>query len=351
MEYEKVASFEALMQAADECKKGARWKATTQNFEINQLRWVADLKTQLDAGKYKGRGFNNFTITERGKVRHIQSVHISERTVQKSLVKNALYPAIVPSLIYDNAATLKGRGTEFALKRLRKHLAHHYRKHGRKGGILIMDWHNYFGSINHDILLSMLRKKIDDDKIFAMCETFIRAFDGDVGLGLGSEISQISAVFFPNEIDHHVKEKLRIRGYGRYMDDLYVISEDIDKLQEARRDITKMSEALGLQINEKRTQIVKFDGGHFTYLKKRFYITPSGKIVMRLAPANVRRRRRKLKSQKRLYDNGKIGLDAVEQSYQSWRSYASKCNARKTIDNMDRLYRDLFPEGRLLHNK
>lgn len=340
---EKVVSWDSLLKAAHQCGNGVRWKATTQGFEMNKLRWISNLRDEVLSGKYKGRGFNDFTICDRGKVRHIQSVHISERTIQKSLVQNVLCPLIAPTLIYDNSATLKGKGTEFAIKRFRHHLSHHYRKHGLKGGVLIMDWKNYFASIDHKILLDMLRQKIKDDEAYELCKTFITNFDGDKGLGLGSEISQICAVFYPNKIDHYVKEHLHIEGYGRYMDDLYVISESIEKLKEAQEAITRMSEELKLTV--KPSTIVKFDGGHFTFLKKRFHFTKTGKIIMRITPANIRRRRRKLKNQKKKLDENTIDIDSVSQSYQSWRAYAMKCNSYKTVKRMDSYYSKLFPEG------
>ena len=135
-----VISFDKILQAGIACCRGTRWKASTQMFEVNVLRWAASLSRELQEEEYKSRGFNTFEISERGKRRKIQSVHISERTVQKSLCNNALKPALTPKMIYDNSATLKGKGTEFAIDRLKEHLHRHYRKHGLRGGILIIDF-------------------------------------------------------------------------------------------------------------------------------------------------------------------------------------------------------------------
>lgn len=342
IKYEDVISFEALMQAGDECCKGVMWKSSTQMFKINQIRWAAQLHDQLQNGNYRSKGFTNFTIMERGKVRHIQSVHISERCVQKSLCQNALKPIIEPTLIYDNSASLPGKGTGFALKRLKRHLTEHYRKHGRSGGILVMDFKNYFGSINHEILLQMLREKIKDDRIFDLTRHFIDCFDGEVGLGLGSEVSQIAAIFYPNKIDHYIKERLHIKGYARYMDDSYIIHEDIEHLKYCKEVIEKMAEEIGLQLNPKRTKIIKLDGGHFEYLKKRIHLTENGKVVMRLTRKNITKRRRLLRKQKQMLDEGRIDFQAIRQSYQSWRGYASQCDSYRTVRNMDRLFDELF---------
>lgn len=339
--YEDVISFGALRQAAKECIKNVKWKSSTQMFMINNLQWCASLHEQLENDTYKSKGFTNFTINERGKIRHIQSVHISERCIQKSLCNNALKPLILPRLIYDNSASVKKKGTSFAIKRIRQHLSDHYKKHGRTGGILVADFSNFFGSIRHDILLEKLRTIITDDKIYNLTKKFIDAFEGNCGLGLGSEICQTCAIFYPNEIDHYIKEHLNIEGYARYMDDFYLIHEDIDYLKQCLDVIERMAIKLGLKLNKKRTKIIRLDQ-HFDFLKKRFHISMTGKIVMRLIRKNITKRRRTIKKHKRLLVQNRISLDTIRQSYRSWKGYAKKCMVYKSVVNTDDLFNDLF---------
>jgi len=341
IKFEDVSSFEALMDAANDCRQGVMWKSSTQMFAVNQMRWAQTLSRQLNDGTYKSRGFNNFTIYERGKTRHIQSVHITERCVQKSLCKNALKPILAPCLIYDNAASLPGKGTAFAIKRLKYHLHRHYQKHGRKGGILLLDYSNYFGSIDHKKLLAMLREKIEDNRIYELVKHFIDCFEGETGLGLGSEISQICAIYYPNKIDHYIKERLLIEGYARYMDDSYIIHEDIEYLKYCLEEVKRLSEELGLKLNMKRTQIVPLDG-HFEYLKKRIHMTETGKVIMRPVRKSITKRRHLLKKQKKLLDEGKIDFETIRQSHQSWKGCVSKTNSYRTVQNMDRLFDSLF---------
>lgn len=335
MTFEEVFSTEHLLICARECLRGVTWKQSAQMFEIDLLQWIATLHKELMQGTYHSRGFHNFTICERGKRRDISSVHISERCVQKCLVKFALKPIITPRLIYDNAATIEGRGTEYAIKRLREHLRYHLARYGRTGGILTADYHNYFGSINHDRLLEMYRKIIDDDRVYDLIVYFIRCFPGDTGLGLGSEISQISAVFFPNSIDHYIKDVLRAHGYARYMDDSYIISDDLNKLREYRNIIARKSAELGLELNTKMTQITKFDGGSFVYLKKRVFITENHKVVMRLVPKNITQRRRGIKKQRTMLASGKITSGSMQQSFNSWRGYAEKYNSHTSVMRLE----------------
>lgn len=86
------------------------------------------------------QGIFAFDLMERGKLRHIRSVHIAERVVQRCLCDNALVPLFSAAFVYDNAASLKGKGIDFAMDRLTCHLQRYYRKHGTDGWALVFDF-------------------------------------------------------------------------------------------------------------------------------------------------------------------------------------------------------------------
>lgn len=204
-----------------------------------------------------------------------------------------------------------------------------------------MDLHDYFNSILHGELLSKYKAMLEEP-IYNLVEDFTVCY-GDKGVGLGSEISQTSAILYPSELDHYIKERLHIKGYGRYMDDIYLIHEDIDYLKECLAIIEQKLSLIGLELNAK-TKIVKFECGSFVFLKRRFFISESGKIVTRLLPKNITKRRRILKKQKAKLDKGEATMESIAQSYQSWRGYALKWDSLNTVDNMDKLYFQLFGE-------
>lgn len=339
--YKEVFSFHNISDSAKKCTKNVLWKASVQMFTINRLQWCANLYKQLEEHTYKSKGFCKFYIHERGKTRFIQSVHISERAVQKTLNNYGLKPVIERKLIYDNGASREGKGTQFAINELRQHLATHYRKYRKQGGILLIDIHDYFNSIPHEKLKAMLRKAIKDDDLYNQAVYFIDCFDGDVGIGLGSEICQVCAIYYPNAIDHYIKERLHIKGYGRYMDDIYLIHYDIEYLKKCRDKIIKMLSELDLTVNPK-THITRFNKGNFVYLKRRFSIFDTGKIITRLLRKNTTKRRQLLKKHRKLLDSGKADIGSIHQSYQAWRGYALKWDSRQTVRNMDKLYYELF---------
>lgn len=340
-DFKKVVSFDHLRKCAEECTSGVRWKPSVQMFMLYKLQWTASLHRQLLNHTYKSMGFYKFWLLERGKMRYIRSVHISERCVQKCVNNYGVRPVVEPRLIYDNGASRKGKGTDFAIKRLRKHLAHHWRKYGREGGILIIDFHDYFNSVPHEPLYDLYRMYIKDHELYCLATYFIRCF-GDKGLGLGSELSQISAIMYPDRIDHFIKEQLHIEGYARYNDDSYLIHQDIGYLKHCLEEIKKLLDKYGIQLNPK-TRIVKFKCGSFTFLKRRFHITETGKIITKLSRKNVKHRREVLKRQKRALDKG-ADMASIRQSYQSWRGYADKWNSHEAVHKMDALYKILFRE-------
>lgn len=338
--FSRVFSYGNLYKHGKTCCCGVRWKASTQRFEDNIATITQQTAAELEAGTYKGKGFIEFGIMERGKSRWIRSVHITERAVQKTLCQEVLDRVFVPSLIYDNGASTKNKGMDFALNRMTTHLHRHYRKHGREGGILQWDFSGYFDSIPHAPLLEEARRRICEERVEALFRMFIEAF-GPVGLGLGSEVSQKCALLAASPIDHLFKDGLGVKGYGRYNDDGYIISEDMGFLRECFVRLRAAAERIGLKLNEKKTKITKLTRP-FTFLKMRFQLSESGEVVRRLGKRSVVTMRRKLKKFYKWLLAGKMELADVVQSYQSWRGHAKRARTYTTRKAMDRYFANLF---------
>lgn len=138
-----VFSFDHLYASYRASIKGVGWKASTQRYKSSALAHIAKTQEELLTGKYRSRGFYEFDLVERGKPRHIRSVHISERVVQRCLCDYCLVPALSKSFIYDNGASLPGKGYDFAVSRVTRFLADHYRRYGNEGYALIFDFSKY----------------------------------------------------------------------------------------------------------------------------------------------------------------------------------------------------------------
>lgn len=327
--FDKMSSYEALYDSAKQAGKGVSWKASVQRYLLNLPINTVKAHTALENGEDMRKGFICFDVNERGKTRHIQSVHFSERVIQKSLCRNILLPVLTHNIIYDNGASQKGKGTKFAIDRLVKHLRWHYNKYGRKGYILLIDFKGYFENIDHNTVKQNYRM-IRDERILKLTDSFVDAFDR--GLGLGSETSQMHAIYYPNKADHFIKDQCGIKCYGRYMDDSYIILPDKEKLLHILHLLRDIYKSLKITVNEKKTCIKDLRHG-FTYLKTRFMITDTGKILRRPCRKAITNERRKIKKQLKI-----LPLQDVIQSFTSWCGSVKRKNAYKSVQNLKLLF-------------
>lgn len=339
--FDRLTDLDNLYDSFMNCKKGVDWKESVQRYESNLLQNINTLRKALLDSTYRQKAFYEFDINERGKPRHIKSMHISDRVLQRALCDYVLNPVLFKTLIYDNGASVKGKGIEFSRKRLKVHLQRYYRKHGNKGWVLKIDFSKYFDSIPHDILKQKIREKIKDEKVIKLTEYLIDTFEGDCGVGIGSQLSQTAGIFYPTELDNFCKIVKGCKYYGRYMDDTYIIHEDKKFLQELYKEYQVISQNLGIKINSQKTQIMKLEKG-FIFLQMRYLLTETGKVVIIPVNKAVIRQRRKLKKLFILLHKHRITKEQIEEQYKSWRGNIMKYNAYKSVRNLDALYKYLF---------
>ena len=336
--------------------------------------------------------FSCFSIIERGKPRDIRACHINDRLVQNALCEQVLLPELTPRFIYDNCATLRGKGIDFALKRVKGHLQKAHKEYGLGKDFygLRIDIRKYFDSIDHVALKRSAKRLIKDEKVYKLCCYLIDTFSfkltkdkepipgktyyiskkhkyerikatqfkpgrkyyeyEEKSLGLGSQTSQLFALLALNEVDHFIKEELHIKYYGRYMDDLYLLHNDSKYLAECEKKIEARLNKQGLRMNKKKTTITRISPIHedkvrhapFKYLKWNFYLTDSNHIIQIPFKKKIAHQRRKLKKMHALWLQDKIKTEEIQQSYQGWRAHINKGTCFYIIQDMDNYFSSLF---------
>lgn len=341
---ENVCSFESLYRSMRHCKKNVMWKDSTAGFVKNGLVNCIDLHDDLERGTYQIGKYAVFEITE-PKKRTIVSTRIRDRTFQRSLCDNYLTDALTRSFIYDNCACQVGKGTDFARNRLKCHLQRYYRKHGLNGYVLKCDIKDYFGSTSHKVAEQAVRKRAKDkwaaDEAVRIINSFTQGADPTVGMGLGSQVTQLTELSVLDDLDHYIKEQLYIKHYIRYMDDFLLFCEDKQYLLTCKRIIAEKLKALGLSLSTKKTQIFPIRQPiHF--LGFSFKLTETGKVLMLVLPNKVTHERRKLKKLVRLSKQGILTKADVDKCFECWQAHACKGNSYNLIKNMTKYYNDLW---------
>lgn len=347
--YDKVFSYDSLYDAFYACEKGVRWKGSVLRYEATLPLSTLTIFDMMEKRKFKPMGFLEFDLCERGKLRHIRALKIGERCIQRTLCDNYLSLIIEPLLIYDNAASLKGKGTDFSLRRLKCFLSRYYRQyHTNEGYVFQFDFSSYFDNINHEILLKQFRRVLPDKEIYIVVEQMVKIF-GDKGLGLGSQVSQIAAIFYPTLLDRVFKERLKMKGYCRYMDDGIIVCHTMEEVEKCKRTLKTICKELGITINQKKLTVSKLSKT-FIFLKKRIRMTETGKVIVRISRDAVTRARRRLKKlAKKAYDPyEKFSFADFYQCYKCWKGMASRFMNYHIIQNYTKLFYSLVVK---YHNK
>lgn len=294
-------SYAHLMDAAIQCEKGVRWKRQVQAFMADRVVHCAELYDELHGGTYRMRQADFFHIIERGKPRDVKSINIRDRVVQRCLADNVMIPLVNANITAENSACIKGRGLDYAFNRVK----HHMEEVPPDGYILQFDFHDYFHSIDKDYLMSLLNSMVLDDRLLALFAEIV--YSEPRGLELGSHISQLCAVIYPQGMDQaFIGEGF---GYHRYMDDGIVFCADRAALLRARNLLMEWIGILGLTINERKL-IISRATQPVIFCKLRLRKRPWG------VSANVTKRasRKSVRHLRKVRAMGVPNLESVEAS-------------------------------------
>ena len=278
LDYNQLTSFEALYKAHKVARCGKRHKWDVINFESKLSENLVELESDLKSNTYKVGKYKTFKVYE-PKERLIQALGYKDRIVQHTLSDNFLMPCYDKRLIYANCACRIGKGTFFARSLLKRYFIEFLKRHN-SGYILKCDIHKYFPSIDHNELYKVI-DKIKDKKIVNLLHVIIDSYNFDTGVGLpiGNQVSQIMGIVFLDKLDRVIKEKLRVKYYVRYMDDLIILHHDKQFLKDVLKEINNTLSTLKLKLN-KKTQILTLSQG-VEFLGAKFVVYGK-KVIQRL---------------------------------------------------------------------
>lgn len=358
MTYEEILSdANNLYRAYKASVKGSKWKETTQKFMMNFLRYIFSIQEDLLNRTLENGPVEEFSLSERGRVRPISSIRIRDRIVRHALCDEILLPEVKKHIIYDNGASIKGRGISHQRERFEVHLRRYYNEIAKRELLKLFDDDEFI-----DWLLTLIFDgfKIDvsymTDEEYANCmtETFNKLDYREIpkeqltgekwmekSVNIGDQLSQVIGIYYPYRIDNYVKYVRSQKFYGRYMDDWYIMNLSKEELVDLLEHIRVIAKELGIHINEKKTRIVKISST-YKFLQVKYTLTKDGKIVKRINPDRVTTMRRKLKKLAIKVANGEIPYENIENMFRGWMGSFYKLLSRQQRKNLITLYEDLF---------
>lgn len=339
---EDVIGHDALYEAALKCFRGVGWKWSVQHYRLTVIPQTLRLADELASGTYREGRTHPVHLTY-PKRREALAISLRDRVVQRSVNDRRLYPAMTRDLIYANFACQKGKGTDAARGYWFRAFHSAYLHYGTSDLALVMiDMKGYYDSMRHDTTNAMIAKRTDAWTAAFSARTLDKQYKGEVGYNPGSQMVQIAGISYMNPIDHFVKERLRVRYYVHYMDDLQAIMphEQAEVYLEA---VGREAAKLGLTLHPEKTRITSVRDGA-VFLGFWYRLTETGKVLMFRDPKRVKEIRRRMRRLANKERRGEAPRGALEESYRCVRACMEQGNSRRLLRNMDNFYNQLKGE-------
>lgn len=232
--YHTIISIENLLEAWQEFLRGKSKKEDVQRFQYRLFDNILTLHDDLRRKTYEHGGYESFAIAD-PKPRNIHKASVRDRLLHHALYR-ILCPFFDTTFIADSYSCRLGKGVHKALYRFRRFVWKVSRNHTRTAWVLKGDVRKCFASIDQDIMLDILRKRIADEDVLWLLQKVIRSFHSGQtggGLPLGNLTSQLLVNVYLNEFDQFMKHQVKAESYIRYADDFVVLSRDKECLKTA----------------------------------------------------------------------------------------------------------------------
>lgn len=323
-------TFDKLLISHKRCRLSKQHKKDVVSFELNLSQNLVSISSKLLSQTFKLGGYKQFFVYE-PKKRNIESLSYKDRVVLMAFCTNVLEKKIEEKLIYDNVACRKNKGTHFGINRLKSFLHKFYNKEKtNEGYFLKCDIRKYFQSIDHSVLKRLLDKVEFDyeDRWFIDLIIDNKYKEEDVGLPIGNQTSQWFALFYLNLVDRLIKEKLRIKYYVRYMDDMILVHKDKEYLKYCKNEIEKLcNNILHLELNSK-TQVGKLSSG-IDFLGFRMILLDNGKVLQLLRSSAKQRLKRNLKNLAKLRDKEIVDNKFIDVRLNAYHAHLCHSSSKK----------------------
>jgi len=242
--YQSVCEIDNIKQAIMKASLGKRQQKRIDRVIKNIDVVASQIREMLLSKTYVPSPYAIETIQD-GANRKERTIH-KPRFCPGQIIHWALMlqlePIIMRGMYAYTCGSVPRRGTSYGQKAIRGWLDSSYKD---TKYCLKLDISKYYPSVDNAVLKGLFRRKIKDENCLWLIDIII---DSNKGLPIGNFTSQWFANFYLERLDHYIKEKLGIKYYIRYIDDMVLLGPNKKKLHRARVEIATYLQTIKLDL-------------------------------------------------------------------------------------------------------
>lgn len=258
---ERIVSYQNLHDAYKKvvANKGA---AGVDGMTVSELweylkEFREPIRQAILSRTYKPSAIKGIQIPKAGSTekRQLGIPTVVDRWIQQA-IQQELYKKFNPKFSFYNYGYRRGKSAQHAVKQALEYV------NSGKRYVVDIDLSKFFDRVNHDYLMSLLAKEIDDKALLYLIRKYLQADimqngvkqQREEGTPQGSPLSPLLSNILLNELD----KELEARGHKfvRYADDFSIYVNTKESAIRVMKSITTFIEnKLKLKINEKKSAV------------------------------------------------------------------------------------------------
>lgn len=323
--FDKIVSLDNLYEADKKARRQKSHRPEVMLFDKNKDKLLLDLQRKLINGEYETSEYYVFKIYEPNEREIFKLPYYPDRIVHHAIM-NIMEPIWVSAFIKGTYSCIRKRGMHKALRDVKFALKDEINTQY----CLKLDIRKFYPSIDHDILKTIIRKKIKDKRLLSLLDEIIESAQG---VPIGNYLSQFFANLYLTYLDHWIKEQKKVRYYFRYADDIVILGGDKQQLRDLFYDIQDyLNNKLKLNFKD-NWQIFKVDSRGIDFVGYRVFHTHT---LLR-----KRIKKRFCKKINKLNKKQNLDKDTYKQKICSYIGWIKYCNGRNLLNKMSK-YKELL---------
>lgn len=260
--FDKIVTLENLYLADKKARRNKGRRKDIQEFDKDRENLLTKLRDDLINENYVTSEYDTFIIREPKERLIFKLPYYPDRIVHHAIM-NVLEPIWRSIFINNTYSCIKKRGIHKALRDVRSAL----KDKQNTVYCLKLDVKKFYPSINHEVLKTIVRKKIKDEKLLRLLDGIIDSVDG---VPIGNYLSQFFANLYLTYFDHWIKERKNVKYYFRYADDIVILHSDKTYLWQLLNEIRDYFDNLKLEI-KKNYQVFRVEDRSISFVGYNIY--------------------------------------------------------------------------------